>query len=145
VKEELAVGKRQVSKGSVRVYSHVTEQPVQETVQLREEHANVERRPVNRPVQAGDEALRDQSFEVRETAEEPVVSKKSRVVEEVRVGKQASERKQTVRDTVKQSDVRVERSGGDSTAGPASARYSGPERRRSRADYSGIERRMAMQ
>jgi uncharacterized protein (TIGR02271 family) len=143
VREDLIVGKKQVSKGAVRVYSHVTEQPVQETVKLREEHANIERRPVDRPVQAGDDAFREQSFEVRETAEEPVVEKKGRVVEEVRVGKQASERKQTVRDTVKKSDVRVEQAG-ERSSGPATRGYPGPERRKSRGAYGGVERRMAM-
>ena len=49
VEEELEVGKRQVDLGAVRVVSRMVETPVNESVTLREEHANIERRPVDRP------------------------------------------------------------------------------------------------
>jgi uncharacterized protein (TIGR02271 family) len=138
VKEELAVGKRKVSKGGVRVYSHVVEKPVKETVNLREEHARVERRPVDRP--ASDDAFRERTIEVKESAEEPVVEKRKRVVEEVRVGKESTQREKTVRDTVRSTDVRVEHEG---EAMNASA-YQGPERRISASgSYTGPERRMS--
>jgi uncharacterized protein (TIGR02271 family) len=133
--EELAVGKRQVSRGNVRVYSHTIEQPVEERVQLREEHAEVTRRPVDRPVTGADDAFRERAVEVRETAEEPVVAKRGRVVEEVHVGKQATEREQAVRDTLRRTDVRVEK-----TAAPA---YRGPERRKRKLSFSGADRRVA--
>jgi stress response protein YsnF len=45
---------------------------------------------------------------VTETAEEAVVSKQARVVEEVVVGKDVIERTQTVRDSVRKTDVEVE-------------------------------------
>lgn len=142
VEEELAVGKRQVSHGSARIYSHVTETPVEETVQLREQHARVERRPVDRPLQAGDSAFEEKSIEVPETSEEPVVSKRARVTEEVRVGTQASQREETVRDTVRKSDVRVERGGAGAKPGSRQGTsYSGPERRMRTADYGGTDRR----
>ena len=109
VEEELAVGKREVQRGGVRVYTHVTERPVEENVNLHEEHVTVDRRPVDRPVTGADvDNLRDQSFELRETAEEAVVSKDARVVEEVVVGKQATDRTETVRDSVRRTDVDVE-------------------------------------
>ncbi len=96
-------------RGGVRVYTRVGEQPVEETVRLREEKVNVERQPVNRPVSDADlKSGRDQTVEVREYAEEPVVAKEARVVEEVRVGKEATERNQTVRDTVRHTEVNVE-------------------------------------
>lgn len=136
VEEELAVGKREVSTGAVRVYSYVAEQPVEQTVELREEHASIERRPVDRPVSAGDDAFREKSVEVRETVEEPVVDKRSRVTEEVRVGKQSSKRQQTVRDTVRKTEVKVE--GGGRNTG-----YQGAERRRSSVPYTGQDRRTA--
>ena len=53
-REDLAVGKREVQTGGVRVYSRATASPVSETVNLREEHASVERRPVDRPATADD-------------------------------------------------------------------------------------------
>jgi uncharacterized protein (TIGR02271 family) len=128
--EQLAVGKRQTSKGGVRIYTDVTETPVEETVELREEHAEIERRPVDRPVSASDEAFREQSIEMRETAEEPVVEKKARVTEEVVVGKKASTRTETVKDTVRKSDVKVEKTGSPGT-----------ERRRSQTPFAGVDRR----
>lgn len=108
VQEDLQVGKRAVRRGGVRVYSRVVEQPVEETVQLREERVRVERRPVNRPAEASDIRGEDQVIEVQEYAEEPVVTKQARVVEEVRVGKDATERTETVRDTVRRTEVNVE-------------------------------------
>jgi uncharacterized protein (TIGR02271 family) len=109
VKEELEVGKRAQSGGGVRVYAHTVERPVQESLDLREEHAKVERRPVDRPASQADlDAFKDRTVEVRETAETPVVKKTARVVEEVVVGKEATERTETVRDTVKRTDVNVQ-------------------------------------
>jgi uncharacterized protein (TIGR02271 family) len=107
--EEIEIGKRKVSKGKVRVYSHVTETPVEENVRLKEEHAKIERRPADRTAtEAEKDAFREQSFEVHETREEPVVTKKARVKEEVVIGKESSERTETVRDKVRRTDVKVE-------------------------------------
>jgi uncharacterized protein (TIGR02271 family) len=107
VREDLAVGKREVQTGGVRVYSRLTTTPVSETVQLREEHASVERRPVDRPATPAD--LKEDCVEVRETSEQPVVSKTARVVEEVVVGKEATARTETINDTVRGTQVEVER------------------------------------
>jgi uncharacterized protein (TIGR02271 family) len=82
---------------------------VEERVALREEHVNVERRPVDRPVAAGDDdAFRERTVEATESAEEAVVSKEARVTEEVVVRKQAEERTETVSDTVRRTEVEVE-------------------------------------
>jgi uncharacterized protein (TIGR02271 family) len=109
VQEDLRIGKRSVLRGGVRVYSRVVETPVEETVQLREERVRVDRQQVNRPVNSADlKAGTEQVFEVEEYAEEPVVQKQARVVEEVRVSKDVSERNETVRDTVRRSEVQVE-------------------------------------
>lgn len=138
-KEELSVGKREVSRGGVRVYAHTIEKPVEETVQLREERATIERRPVDRPAASSDEAFKERSIEVSETAEEPVVGKRARVTEEVRVGKRSSQRQQTVRDTVRQTEVKV-----DNAGSATGAQYRGPERRKAKSSsYAGAERRMA--
>lgn len=109
MEEELRVGKREVRRGGVRVHSRVTEEPVEETVTLREEHVNVERRPADRAVSRADmAAMRDGTIELTETAEEAVVSKQARVVGEVVVSKDTTERQETVRDTVRRTDVDVE-------------------------------------
>jgi len=112
VQEEIQVGKRAVETGGVRVNSYVHEIPVEEEVRLREEHVQVERRPVDRPANPGDlDSLRDKTIEVRETQEKPVVAKEARVVEEVRINKEVEERTETVRDTVRKTEVEVEQLG----------------------------------
>jgi uncharacterized protein (TIGR02271 family) len=113
VEEELKVGKRQVERGGVRVHSRVTEQPVEENINLRQERVSVERRPVDRPVSSGDmDAFKEGTVEVTEMGEEAVVEKRARVAEEVVVRKDVEETPETVRDTVRRSDVEVENTGG---------------------------------
>ncbi len=110
IQEELQVGKREVQRGGVRIHRRVTESPVHETLNLREEHVSVERHKMDEPATAADLAsLKEGTFEMRETAEEAVVAKTARVVEEVVLGKEVSEHLQTINDTVRRSDVEVER------------------------------------
>jgi len=124
VEEELQVGKRAVETGGVRVKSQVREVPVEEEVRLREEHVNVERRPVNRPATTADlNAFKEGSIEVKETQEQAVVSKDARVVEEVHVSKNVDERTEKVRDTVRRTDVEVEPMGRGGTAGTTYRAY----------------------
>lgn len=114
IEERLDVGKRQESKGVVRVYSRTVDTPVKESVNLREEHATIERRPVDRPATSADlEAFGEKTVEIEETAERAVVSKTARVVEEVVVSKEATERTETIEDTVRRTEVETERSGGE--------------------------------
>ncbi len=108
VEEELHVGKREVERGGVRVESRVEERPVEEEVRLKEEHVRVERRPVDRPVGDAEGLFREGTLEVTERAEVPVVAKEARVVEEVIVNKEVGEHTETVRDTVRRTDVNVE-------------------------------------
>lgn len=109
IEEALKIGKRAVQKGGVRIFQPVSEKPVSEQVQLREERVVVERHPVDQPFNPDmAQAFKEGSMEVRETAEEVVVEKSARVVEEVVVGKQVQERTETVSDTVRRTDVEVE-------------------------------------
>jgi uncharacterized protein (TIGR02271 family) len=111
VEEELKVGKREVETGGVRVNTTTQETPVEEKINLREEHVRVDRRPVDRPATAADvqQSMRQGSMEVTARAEEAVVQKEARVVEEVVLNKEATERTETVRDSVRRTDVDVER------------------------------------
>ena len=116
VEEELQVGKRTVEGGGVRVIKRVTETPVTELVKLREERATVERRPVDRPATEADFTnFKEGTIEVREKSEQVVVNKQARVVEEVIVGKEVTEREATVSDSVRRTDVKVERVPGKNT------------------------------
>lgn len=109
VEENLAVGKRAVETGGVRVRSRVIEKPVEETVRLREEHVVIDRRPVNRAVTDADlDNFKEGEFVVTEHAEKAVVSKEARVVEEIAVGKNVDVHEETVSDTVRRTDVDVE-------------------------------------
>jgi uncharacterized protein (TIGR02271 family) len=126
VQEELKVGKREVQRGGVRVFSRIVETPVNESVNLREEHVSVERRPVDQPVSAANmEAFQEQTIELREAAEEAVVEKSARVVEEVVVGKQVTERQEEIHDTVRHTDVQVEQLGGATAANSADTANAG--------------------
>jgi uncharacterized protein (TIGR02271 family) len=118
IQEDLEVGKRKVDMGAVRVVSRLVETPVSENVTLREEHATIERRPVDRPATEADLSAA-QSIEVRETAEKAVVSKTAHVVEEVVVGKEASSRTEQISDTVRSTVVDVDKSGTTGTTGRA--------------------------
>jgi uncharacterized protein (TIGR02271 family) len=109
VKEELQVGKRAVQQGGVRVFARTVETPVSESVELRSERAEVQRRPVDRPATDADlQKAADRVIEMNEMAEEPVVSKQARVVEEVSVGKRTERRTEQVGDTVRSTDVQVQ-------------------------------------
>ena len=115
VEENLVVGKREVDRGGVRVYSHVVERPAAADVTLRDERVNVTRRAVDRSATAADFQSGNSSFEVRASGEEAVVGKTSRVVEEVSVGRQATEHTEAVRDTVRKTEVEVEKLPGEFT------------------------------
>ena len=112
VEEELTVGKREVERGHVRVHTYIEEVPVEEEVRLRQESVTVERHPVDRPATEADlETFAEQTMEFTETAEEPVVSRRARVVEEVTVHRDVAEHTETVRDTVRRTHVDVDQQG----------------------------------
>ena len=111
--EQIEVGKRTVDRGTTRIRRYVVEKPVEESVTLRGEKVTVERRqPIGTTATPGAGAFEERVVEVRETSEEPVVSKTANVVEEVVVGREATERTETVRDTIRRDEVEI--SDGDS-------------------------------
>ncbi len=107
VQEDLVVGKRQVERGGVRVYSRVVSENVSENVSLHDERVVLDRQAVNRAATEAD-FVDAGPIEVRAMGEEAVVGKSSRVVEEVLVGKTASDRLETVEDSVRHTEVDVE-------------------------------------
>ncbi|MFD2717220.1 YsnF/AvaK domain-containing protein [Hymenobacter monticola] len=116
IEENLQVGKRVEQTGGARIRSRIIEKPVEEHVRLREEHVNIQRRDVNRPATAADfEAFKEGEISVTESAERAVVAKEARVVGEVSIGKEVTEREETVRDTVRSTDVQVEQLGTNQT------------------------------
>lgn len=109
IEERLQVGKREVVKGAVRVRSYIVERPVEQQVRLHQECVEVERHPVDRPVNTADDTLfRERVVEARATSEEAIIGKEARVVEEVSLHKEATDRTETVRDTVRKTEVEIE-------------------------------------
>ena len=120
MEERLVIGKRDVTRGTVRVRVHVVETPVEVPVTLREEHAVVERHPADRPAAPADAAaFQSKTIEAVEMNEQPVVTKEVFVTEEIEVRREAVDRVDTVRDTVRRTEVDIE---GDATAQPAARR-----------------------
>jgi uncharacterized protein (TIGR02271 family) len=114
VEENLEVGKREVETGGVSVRSRIVERPVEENIRLRNERVWVEREAVDRPASTTDnDAFRERNIELTEKAEIPVVNKEARVVEEIRVGKETEERNETIHDTVKKTEVDVDKRDSD--------------------------------
>jgi len=109
IEENLEVGKQTVERGGVRVRSRIVEKPVEENIRLREERVNVERNPVDREASRAElENFQERDIELTERAEVPVVNKEARVVEEIRVTKDVDERKETIRDTVRRTEVDID-------------------------------------
>jgi uncharacterized protein (TIGR02271 family) len=109
IDEELHVGKRKVQRGSVRVIKHVTETPVEETINLRDETVIIERRPLNRIANDADlKELADTRVEMIETSEEPVVSKEARVKEEITISRKIVDHEEKIRDKVRKTEVDIE-------------------------------------
>ncbi len=125
VEEQVNIGKRTVERGGVRVRSYVVETPVEEQVRLRDETVTVERRPgglVEGSTDVPADAFRERTIEVTETDEEAVVSKTAHVRETVVVRKDVEERAQSVRDTVRRTEVEIEDTRDKSTRNPLSDR-----------------------
>jgi uncharacterized protein (TIGR02271 family) len=107
--ERLVVGKRAVEGGGVKVRAYVIERPVEAQVTLHEEHLTIERHPVNRPATAADlTEFADKTLEAHATREEAVIGKEVRVVEEIGLKKETADRVETVRDTVRKTEVDIE-------------------------------------
>ncbi len=122
VEERLVVGKRAVEGGRVRVRSYVVETAVEENVTLHQERVTVDRHPVDRVATPADlAAFQERTIEARATNEEAVVGKDVRIVEEIGVRKEAADRVETVRDTVRKTQVEVE----DGTTGRTGAPVAG--------------------
>jgi uncharacterized protein (TIGR02271 family) len=111
--EQLEVGKRMVETGKTRVRRFVTEREASANVTLHEEHAEVMRRAVTDPKYVGEIDWADSTIEVVETAEQALVSKTARVVEEVSLKKIGSDHIETVHDKIRRQQVEIERVAAD--------------------------------
>ena len=115
IEERLVVGKREVETGRVRVRSRVVQQPVRKDVEVRDEHVEVERRPVNQPIGKNEASamFKDRDVEVSERSEKVVVGKEARVKEEVVVNKETGSHKERIDETVRHTELDVDRKPGE--------------------------------
>ena len=108
-KEELEVDKRQSQDVySYRVRRYVIERPAEAQVSLHQERVEVERR-APAAGEVSERPFEESVVEVTETREEPVVKKTVQPGEAVVVRKTAEDREETVRDTVRESKVEVDK------------------------------------
>jgi hypothetical protein len=102
----------QAPPGGARVRAFTHDAEAEEQVSLHDETIEVENRPSERHLTEGEiEAgglFKERVFEIAEMREEPVVSKVAVVREEIIVRKKIKERVETIRDTVRQTQVEVE-------------------------------------
>lgn len=112
-KEELEVGKRLVKEGTTKIRRYVTKENVSKTIKLREQHAEVLRRAVDRPTDGTDIDWDEKTIEVDEMVEKPVINKTAHVVEEVVVKKVNTDRDEKINETVRQQHVDIDRSNGE--------------------------------
>jgi len=113
VKEELEVGKRATER-RYRVKSYVIERPVEEQVTVRDERVEIEHRPISG---TGDLSMpQEREIEVVERHEEPFAEKRVTANEEIVVRKEVVERPETVRGTVRETKVEVEKEPGGTAA-----------------------------
>jgi len=107
--EQLQVGKQNVEAGRTRVRRFTTEREVSADVTLHEEHAELLRRAISEPAKIADLDWSDRSIEVIETAEQALVSKTARVVEEVALDKIGTDHIETVHEKLRRQQAEVER------------------------------------
>jgi uncharacterized protein (TIGR02271 family) len=106
--EQLNVGKRQVDAGITRVRRFSIEKPVEASITLHEERAEVMRRSISDRGDAKDVDWSEQTIEVTETVEQPVMNKTVRVAEEVVIRRKGFDHVETIHDTVRQQQLEVE-------------------------------------
>ncbi len=113
VEEQVVIGKRMSDTArTINVQSRIVSDTVAEDVHLRDENVSVERRPVNREVSSADAAAlldEGQTVTMTERNEEVVVGKKAVVTDEVVVSKTAGDRVERVEETVRRTEVDIDR------------------------------------
>jgi len=104
--EELGVGKRETSAGSVKLRKYVDTEPVQANVELTRETARVVREDIDQPV--GDATIGEQEIDVTLRREEAVVEKQVVGKERISIDKDVEVEQTTVSDEVRKERVEIE-------------------------------------
>lgn len=120
--EQVDVGKRRVSDGTVRLRRYTVEDEVAEDVSLFDQHAEVFRKAVDEPAYLNDVDWSDKTLVVEESHEVPTIAKTARVKEEVGLRGEETARVETVKDTVRRQEVEVEHTDDTRLAGKPDAK-----------------------
>jgi len=138
--EELQATKHEVKAGEVRVRKDVVTEERTIDVPVTREEVIIERHPASGRSTTGS-IKEGEEIRVPITEEEVRVEKRPVVKEEITVGKRKVQDTETVRDTVRREEARIEESGTSRVRKP----WQGTERRRRRdPSYAGPERRLVM-
>jgi hypothetical protein len=109
---ELRMGEPQFARAGSRVRSFTCESAAEEQVSLNDDNVEVENRLSGRELSEAEVAdgglFKERVFEIAEMREEPVVTKVAVVREEVIVRKTVKQRTETVRDTVRHTEIEVD-------------------------------------
>ena len=109
MEEELTATVRPAEAGAVRIEKRVVEEDRVLEVPVTDEQIRVERRIVDRPVGANEtQAFEEIVIEVPLTREQVELQKQARVAEEIVVSKEAVQRTEQVRGTVRREEVYVD-------------------------------------
>ena len=106
--EELAIGKREVSRGEVRIGKHVETEHVTQPVTRRREEVVIERRPVEAGARADAAPIGDAEVRVPLMEEEVIVEKRPVVKEELVVGKRVVEEREEVEADVRREEFDID-------------------------------------
>ena len=112
VQEEVKIRKHAVERGRVRIHTRVEEVPYEETVEVREDVISIERVPVGIELDSPPEPRQEGDVTILPVIEEViVVSKRYRVVEEIRIARHREIHEEIVGTTIKQQQVDIETEG----------------------------------
>jgi len=116
-KEEVKIGKREVSAGDIKVHKKVETEQVNVPVELKREDAVIERVGAAETRPSGKEPFQEERIEVPLKREEPVVEKETRVTGGVRIRKTEDVEQQTVQENVRREDVDIDETNNAGAAG----------------------------
>ncbi|HEX5500866.1 MAG TPA: YsnF/AvaK domain-containing protein, partial [Thermomicrobiales bacterium] len=107
----LTATKTPYERGEVRVEKDVVTEERVLDVPVTEEEVHVQRRAVDRPIEAPERAFEERVIEVPLRGEDVDVQKRVRVAEEVEISKEPVERTERVKGKVRREEVHVEETG----------------------------------
>ena len=105
--EQLEVGKKMIETGRTRVRRFTTETDASKDISLHEEHAEVLRKALSKPTPIEDIDWADGEIEVRETAEQALVKKTARIVEEVQLRTHGTDHVETIHEKLRRQQAEV--------------------------------------